>query len=76
MIRRMLEKDQGRKMAIATKSSRSAADLSLFDPELMELFIELRVTGSADNGGDEKMPCEREYCQQNGIVSSDYVIFI
>ena len=76
MTRIMVEKGQCRKMAIATKSSRSAADLSLFDQELMELLKGLRVAGNAENGGDEKMPCEREYCQQNGIVSSDYVIFI
>ena len=63
-------------MAIATKSSRSATDLSLFDQELMELLKELRVAGNADNGGDEKMLCEREYRQQNGTVRSDYVIFI
>ena len=76
MTRRMVEKDHCRKMATATTSSRSAAGLSLFDQELMELLTGLRVAGNTDNRGDEKMLCEREYPQQNGIVSSDYVIFI
>lgn len=71
----MVEKDHYRKMATATTSSRSATSLSLFDQELMELLNGLRVAGNTENGGDEKMLCEREYPQQNGIVSSDYIIF-
>ena len=58
-------------MATATTSSRSAAGLSLFDQELMELLKGLRVAGNTENGDNEKMPCEKEYPQQNGIVSSD-----
>lgn len=69
MTRRMVEKDHCRKMAIATTSSRSAAGLSLFDQELMELLKGLRVAGNTENGDNEKMLCEKEYPQQNGIVS-------
>ena len=76
MTRRMVERDHCRQMAIATTSSRSAAGLSLFDQELMELLKGLRVAGNPENGDNEKMLCEKEYPQQNGIVSSDYFIFI
>ena len=72
----MVEKDHCRKMAIATTSSRSATGLSLFDQELMDLLKGLRVAGNTDNGDNEKMLREKEYPQQNGIVSSDYFTFI
>ena len=76
MTRRMVEKDHCRKMAIATRSSRSAAGVSLFDQELIELLKGLRVARNTENGDNEKMLCEKEYPQQNGIVSSDYFIVI